>query len=118
MRRLVNVELRAGALDDDLVSGPGAGVEIDVRLIDARRLFTQAFPSPLRFGGVLRRVVAPRHIVGSAVGGPQVNDLVLRAAALHAKGDADKAAGSSERSRRRFPGEFDPDGTVLEGGAF
>src|ERR1035437_4359566 len=118
LRRLVNVELRASTLHDDSVSGPSAGCEIDVRLIDARRLFAQAFPPPLGFGGVLRRMVAPRHIVGSAVGGPQVDDLVLRAAALHAKGDANKAAGRGERARRGFPSELNLDGTVLEGGAF
>src|SRR5689334_11204355 len=72
----VDVEARFGSIDDDLVTGPDAGLEIHIGLVFLGRFLAEAGKIVVRAGTVLSGVVAADLVGSAAVGGAEVNVLV------------------------------------------
>src|SRR5439155_16044653 len=103
--RAVHVEPRFAAFHLDLVLGPDAGLQIDVRLI----LFGGLLPRPgevkIRIRTVLGGVVPPDLIVSPTVRGPEINVLVA-SVVLDPKSDANKSARPGKRASGRLAGQI------------
>src|SRR5690348_16449529 len=89
--RSVHVEPRFAAFHLDLVLGPDTGLQVDVGFILFGGLLPRSSEVKIRIRTVLRGVIAPDLIVGSAVRGAEINVLVS-SVALDPKSDANKPA--------------------------
>src|SRR5215207_7912177 len=68
--------------------------EVDIRFVPARCLLAEAVPRPFRMRDVLHRMIAAFLVPGTTVRRAQVERVVRLSVLLHAKGDADEAAGT------------------------
>src|SRR5438477_9791461 len=103
--RSVHVESRFGALNFNLVIGPDAGLQINVRLILFRSLLPRSGEVKIRVRAVLGGVIPPDLIVGPTVRGPEINVLVAPVV-LDPKSDANKPARTGKRGRGRLTGQI------------
>src|SRR5579864_5774240 len=110
----VDVEPGGGAGNDDLHFGPGAGIQIDVGLVDAGIFFAKAMPGIVGGGDVLGRVVAAELVVAAGVGGAEVEVFTLAIFVLNAEGKADESAGVGGSTGARAAGDLEFDGAVFE----
>src|SRR5262249_56662957 len=77
--------------DLDPVSGPDARLHIDVRLVLLWSFLPRSGEVEIRIRAVLRGVIPPDLIVGTAVRGPEV-DVLVPPIRLEPERDADEAA--------------------------
>src|SRR5580704_467954 len=115
--RSVDVEPGGGAGNDDLHFGPGAGIKIDVGLVDAWIFLAKAMPGIVGGGDVLGRVVAAELVLAAGVGGAEVEVFALAVLVLNAEGEADESARVGRSAGARAAGDFEFDGSVFEVGA-
>ena len=103
--RSVHVEPRFAAFHLDLVPGPDTGLQIDVRLILFRSLLPRSGEVKIRVRTVLGGVIPPDLIVGSAVGGSEI-DVLVASIALEPKSNADEPARATACTSGRLAGQI------------
>jgi len=89
--RSVHVEARFAAFHFNLVLGPDTGLQINVRLILFRSLLPRSGEVKIRVRTVLGGVIPPDLILGSAVGGSEI-DVLVASIVLEPKSDANRDA--------------------------
>jgi len=77
LRSVVNVEPGLVPAHLDLHLGPLARNEVHVRLVLAGSLLAEPEPLPAGEGDVLDRVIAAQLVVGTGVGGPEVEAFIF-----------------------------------------
>jgi hypothetical protein len=115
--RAVEVELGGAARNLDAQLCPGLHCQVRVRLVDPGPFPAQAIPVEVRFGDVLKRMIAHRLVGGLRVSRPEIEQLVVRCIGPHTEGNADKARESAARRHCWLDGDLSFDGSVLEVGA-
>lgn len=110
--RPIDVKPHLGPVDHNLVAGPNARLQVDIRFVFLRRFPAQAVVVVIRVGAVLDRVIAADLIFGTPVRGTQID--VFVAVALQTDRDPDKAAGIRTGIGSRLSGERGLDGAVVK----
>src|SRR6187399_1366637 len=101
----MHVEPRFAAFHLYPVLGPDSGLQINVRLVLFRSLLPRLGEAEIRMRTVLRRVIPPHLVVGSAVGGSQINVLVT-SIVLKPESDADETPRGAVCAGGWLPGQI------------
>src|SRR5882724_10227256 len=112
--RAVHVELSFGSGNDDLHLGPGARVQIHVRLIHPRVLLPQAGPEEIRQGLILGRMVATELVISPSVGRAQINVFSSCAMLLCPHQKTDETPGTLRSTRARCASNLHFDRSIME----
>src|SRR5262245_11971437 len=107
----MHVEPRLSAFYLDPVFRPHTRFQIDVRLVLLGSLLPRSGEVEIRMRAVLSGVIPSDLIVGTAVGGPEI-DVLVSPVTLKPKGDADEPARASTSTGSRPAGQIHFDGSV------
>src|SRR5260370_1025283 len=112
----MDVEAGLRAFDRDAIAGPDARLEVHVAFVLLGRLLARLRKAEFRVRAVLRGMISADLIIGPAVGGTQIDVLVL--VALKTEGDSNETACAAAGARGGTPRQFHFDRPVVKGGPF
>lgn len=114
LRVVIDEQLCFVPVDLDFDVDPFGRADVDVGFVFGRSLLAEFEPGEVGVLDVLGGVIAALLVIGSAVGGAEVEAIVGFAIGLDAEGDTDKTTCAAGGAGAWFPGEIDFDGAVGE----